>query len=92
MSQLAKFVSPDYRSAALKAANRGHSKILLRRTNTSDVREFEGSRVEMDAPTVVSRTDKNGNEKQVTYRFTTRVAYKGKRPFAGVPAADEADE
>ena len=89
MSQVAKFVSPNYRSAALKAANRGHTTILLRRTNTSDVREFEGARKQLDTPTIVTRKDKSGNEKEVAYRFSTRVSYKGKRPFAGGAPTDE---
>jgi predicted amidohydrolase YtcJ len=57
-----KFVAPGFREAALKAASGGKTKIMLRKSNTRQIREFEGAVVQLDQPKQVSR-----GERVVTY-------------------------
>ena len=45
------FSNAQPRGAALKAANRGHTKIHLRERGTKRVHVFEGKRVKVSAPT-----------------------------------------
>jgi bifunctional DNA-binding transcriptional regulator/antitoxin component of YhaV-PrlF toxin-antitoxin module len=53
-----KYASTDWSYAALKAASRGFEKILLRKTNSKEVREFLGKVVELDIPQEVKRGDR----------------------------------
>jgi len=76
---LGKYVSTDYRYAALKVASRGkENPILLRKTNTKLVYEFTGNVVELDTPQVVSR-----GERTITYskkpvvKFIRKFTYEG---------------
>lgn len=62
LASLGKYVSTDFRYAALKVASRGHTKILLRRTNTKLIYEFTGSILKLDTPQVVAR-----GERTITY-------------------------
>ena len=55
MTSLGKYVSTDYRYAALKVASRGHRRILLRRTNSKEIREFTGEVVPLDKPKIIHR-------------------------------------
>lgn len=77
MSALGRFVSTDWRYAALKAASRGHTGILLRQTGTREVREFEGSCVPIEAKEITR------GGRTITYRhrpvvkFTRKFTYKG---------------
>ena len=73
MKPLGKFVSNTPRSAAAKAASRGFKKILLRETGTKILREYEGGRVTLDPPKVVTR-----GERTVTFKTTSVVKSIGK--------------
>jgi hypothetical protein len=55
MTSLGKYVSTDYRYAALKVASRGHRRILLRCTNSKEIREFTGEVVPLDKPKIIHR-------------------------------------
>lgn len=78
MSSLGKYVSTDYRYAALKVASRGHKKILLRRTNTKEVREFEGSVVTLDTPKEIHRGDRVIKyNKKPAVKFVRKFVYSG---------------
>lgn len=59
MESLGKYVSTDYRYAALKVISRWHKhglrRILLRRTNSKEIHEFEGSVVPLPQPKVIQR-------------------------------------
>jgi len=64
MSYAGTYASESFRHAALKAASKGHERILLRRTNTKEIREYEGARVPLEAPKSVVRDGKT-----ITYAF-----------------------
>lgn len=87
MSSLGKYVSTDYRYAALKVASRGHKRILLRKTNTKEVREFTGDVVPLDTPKEIHRGDRviSYNKKPVV-RFVRKFVFSGSLP------ADESPE
>lgn len=81
MSSLGKYVSTDYRYAALKVASRGHNRILLRKTNTKEVREFTGDVVPLDTPKEIHRGDRviSYNKKPVV-RFVRKFVFGGALP------------
>jgi len=81
MTALGRFVSTDWRYAALKAASRGHKKILLRQTGTREVREFNGDRVEIP-PKEISRGGRT-----IVYTHRPQVKYIRKFVYSG--AIDE---
>ena len=87
MCSLGKYVSTDYRYAALKAASRGHHRILLRKTNTKEVREFEGDVVPLENPKKISRGDR-----VIEYNKKPSVRYKGKFVFEGALPEGEVEE
>lgn len=80
---LGKFVSTDFRYAALKAASRGHTDIYLRITDTKLVYQFEGSIQKLDQPQVVLR-----GEREITYTKKPMVKYVRKFIFDEKKAAD----
>lgn len=77
MSALGRFVSTDWRYGALKAASRGHTKILLRQTGTREVREFDGSRMEIEPKEITrgGRTIVYTHRPQV--KFISKFVYTG---------------
>lgn len=78
MSSLGKYVSTDYRYAALKVASRGHKKILLRKTNTKEVRQFDGDVVTLDNPKQIHRGDRVITyNKKPTVKFVRKFVYSG---------------
>ena len=78
MSSLGKYVSTDYRYAALKVASRGHTRILLRKTNTKEIREFTGEVVSLDTPKEIHRGDRVIRYfKKPTVKFVRRWVYSG---------------
>jgi len=77
MSALGRFTSTDWRYAALKAASRNHTTIILRQTGTREVREFEGSRVEIE-PKVIERGGRT-----ITYTHRPQVKFIKKFFYAG---------
>ncbi len=81
MSALGRFVSTDWRYAALKAASRGHTKILLRQTGTREVREFNGDKVAI-APKTITRGGRT-----IVYTHRPQVKYVRKFMYDG--AIDE---
>lgn len=85
MSPLGKFVSTDYRYAALKVASRGHTRILLRKTNTKDIREFTGNVVTLDTPKQITRGDP---PRTITYSKKPTVKFVGKSVYSGPPVDD----
>jgi hypothetical protein len=72
MSALGRFVSTDWRYAALKAASRDHKDIVLRQTGTREVRKFEGSKVPIEAKEITrgGRTIKYTHRPSVKYLGT----------------------
>lgn len=77
MTALGRFISTDWRYAALKAASRGHKKILLRQTGTREVREFEGNRIPIE-PKQITRGGRT-----ITYTNRPQVKYVKKFTYAG---------
>lgn len=81
MANLGKFVSTDYRYAALKAASRGRTRILLRKTNTKEVREFTGDIVPLATPKVIQRMGREiVYQKKPKVQFVRGFVYKGPLP------------
>lgn len=81
MSSLGKYVSTDYRYAALKVASRGHKRILLRKTNSKEVREFAGDVVPLETPKQISRGDRVINyNKKPTVKYVRKFVYTGALP------------
>lgn len=81
MTSLGKYVSTDYRYAALKVASRGHRRILLRRTNSKEIREFEGEVVPLDKPKIIHRA---GASKPIEYHRKPSVKFVKAWTFAGL--------
>lgn len=78
MSSLGKYVSTDYRYAALKVASRGHTRILLRKTNTKEIREFTGNVVTLDTPKEIHRGDRVIRySKKPVVKFVKKWVYQG---------------
>jgi hypothetical protein len=77
MTALGRFISTDWRYAALKAASRGHTQILLRQTGTREVRKFDGQKVEIE-PKQITRGGRT-----ITYTHRPQVKYNGKFTYAG---------
>lgn len=78
LSSLGKYQSTDFRYAALKVASRGHKQILLRKTNTKEIREFTGDVVTLDQPKEIHR----GNRvikysKKPVVKFIKKWVYQG---------------
>lgn len=78
MTSLGKYVSTDYRYAALKVASRGHTHIFLRRTNSKEIREFTGEVVTLQTPKQIKRGDRviEYNKKPVV-KFVRKFVYSG---------------
>lgn len=81
MAALGRFVSTDWRYAALKACTRRHETILLRQTGTREVREFKGARVKIE-PKVIVRGGRT-----ITYEYRPQVT--SVRSFVYTGAIDE---
>lgn len=77
MTALGRFISTDWRYAALKAASRGHTNILLRQTGTREVRKFDGQKVAIDAKEITR------GGRTITYTNRPQVKYTGKFTYAG---------
>jgi hypothetical protein len=79
MSAAGRFVAPGYREAALKAASRGHTDILLRKSGTREIRQFEGRIETLDTPKTVTRGDREVLfSKKPTVKFTKKFQFDGK--------------
>jgi hypothetical protein len=87
MSSLGKYVSTDYRYAALKVASRGFKKILLRKTNSKEVREFDGDVVTLDTPKIIKRADR-----EIEYFKKPTVKFVKKYVYGGVLPAEEPEQ
>lgn len=77
MVPLGKFVSTDYRYAALKAASRGHTNIFLRQTGTREVRVFDGMKAKIE-PKSITRGGRT-----VTYTHQPKVKFVRSFTFDG---------
>jgi hypothetical protein len=78
LSSLGKYQSTDFRYAALKVASRGHKQILLRRTNTKEIREYAGDVVTLDQPKEIHRGDRVITySKKPVVRFVKKWVYAG---------------
>lgn len=81
MSSCGKYQSSDYRYAALKAASKGAEKILLRKTNTKEVREFTGSNLTLDTPKEISRGGRTIQyHKKPAVKFVKKFSFNGDLP------------
>lgn len=77
-SSLGKYQSTDFRYAALKVASRGHKDILLRKTNTKEIREFKGDVVTLDTPKEIHRGDRVIKyTKKPVVKFVKKWVYQG---------------
>jgi hypothetical protein len=81
-----RYQSSDFRYAALKVASRGHKDIHLRKTNTKQVYQFEGTVVTLDDPQTIMRGDR-----AITYSKKPSVKLVKKYIYTGV-IEDSADE
>ena len=78
MASLGKYQSTDFRYAALKVASRGHTNILLRKTNTKEIREFKGKVVNLDTPKEIRRGDRVIKySKKPEVKFVKKWVYHG---------------
>ena len=78
LSSLGKYQSTDFRYAALKVASRGHKQILLRKTNTKEIREFTGDVVALDQPKEIHRGDRVIKySKKPVVKFVKKWVYQG---------------
>lgn len=82
---LGKFQSSDARYAALKAASRGHTDILLRQTNTRIISQYEGRVQTLDEPHVTVRQGR-----EITYTKKPVVKFVKKFPFEGKIVSEDA--
>lgn len=89
LSPLGKYQSTAYRYAALKAASRGFTDILLRKTNTKEIYVYKGSVVELEQPKVIER---RGREIQYTKKpvvsFVRKFLYEGTTELDGPASRD----
>lgn len=78
LSSLGKYQSTDFRYAALKVASRGHKQILLRKTNTKEIREFTGDVITLDTPKEINRGDRVIRySKKPVVKFIKKWVYQG---------------
>lgn len=82
MAAIGRFVTTgDWRAAALKAASRGHTKILLRKTGTKEIREYAGRKDPINPPKVIQRA---GREIKYSHRpaatFVRTFVWNGAAP------------
>lgn len=82
-SCLGKYVSTTPRLAALKAASRKHTDILLRETNTKIIHHYEGGSKPLETPQVVTR----GNP-PVTVTYSNKPYVKAKSKAFVMPDLD----
>ena len=77
-SSQGKYQSTEFRYAALKVASRGHKQILLRKTNTKEIREFAGDVVALDQPKEIHRGDRVIKySKKPVVKFVKKWVYQG---------------
>lgn len=91
MTSLGKYIAQDFRYAALKAVSRGHKQVLLRATNSREIREFAGDVVMLDTPKEIHRGDRviRYTRKPVV-KFVKKWVYSGPvidEPSSSVDAA-----
>lgn len=80
-ASLGKFQSTDWRYSALKVASRGHKKILLRKTNSKVVYEYNGSVVDLEEPQIVKRGEREIQySKKPVVKFVRKFVYEGAIP------------
>lgn len=78
LSSLGKYQSTDFRYAALKVASRGYKQILLRKTNTKEIREFKGDILQLDQPKEIHRGDRVIKySKKPVVKFVKKWVYQG---------------
>jgi hypothetical protein len=75
---LGKYVSSDYRYAALKAASRGIEEIYLRKTNSKIFYVYSGKVVTLDKPQIVKR-----GEREIMYTKKPTVTFLRKFVYTG---------
>ena len=91
MSCISKFKATEERYAALKAASQGHTDILLRATNTKQIRQYTGSYVTLDTPKEVRRGN-DPTKPPIRYTREPRVVFVKKWTYEGkLPALDDDD-
>jgi len=73
MKPTGRFSSTTPRGAAMKAASRGHTTILLRETGTKKIHKYTGEKVELKNPREVNR-----DGKIIQYKHASQVKADGK--------------
>jgi hypothetical protein len=86
MKPIGRFSSPTPRGAAMKAASRGHTNILLRETGTKMIHKYTGQKVTLEKPREVNR-----NGKIIRYEHASVVKSEGK-PYVYGGDVDETAE
>ena len=78
MENAGKYNSTSHRNAALKAATKGFTRILLRRTKTKLIYEYAGEANVLDEPKVVPRGNRNiVYAKKPKAKFVKSFEYNG---------------
>lgn len=77
MRSVGKYMATDYRYAALKVATQGHKRILLRKTNSKEIYEYNGDVIRLDTPKIITR-----GSRPITYEKKPTVKFVRKFIFA----------
>jgi hypothetical protein len=84
---LGKYVSTDYRYAALKCASRGFKDILLRKTNSKVIYHYTGDILQLSEPQRVKRGDR-----EIQYSKKPTVKFVNKFVYEELPIANEEEK
>lgn len=95
-----RYKASEPRAAALKAATKmrtredmkGSKHLVMRAMGTKVCSRFEWSTKELENPRVVSKKDKDNNDRAVQYRFAPRVKLVGKFIMDSEPDDEETAE
>jgi len=86
MKAIGRFTSTSPRGAAMKAANRGHTTILLRETGTKKINKYIGEKVELKFPREVNR-----DGKIIQYKHASQVKADG-NPYIYNGKVDDSED
>lgn len=84
MASAGKYNSTSHRNAALKAATKGFTNILLRQTNTKTIYRYEGGSIKLDDPKNVPR-----GGRQIVYSKRPVASFKESFEYNGPKLANE---
>jgi hypothetical protein len=87
MAAIGKYVGTTFREPAMKAASAGHKIILLRKSHTSEIREYAGEVRTMNPPITVERNTSKGI-KLISYKHKPFVKFMRKYAFSPSKGSD----